>query len=79
MMNSLYSNDRVTFVTFCHKLIKLCSRKYFSETFLDSYLNLLQQERYTGVLIQLIKTAPDFRQTLEEPSHLQKFEAFLNF
>ena len=78
MMNSLYSNDRVTFVYFCHHLIKQTSRKYFTETFLDSYLNLLQQERYTGVLIQLVKTAPDFRITLEDHVHLTKFETFIN-
>ena len=41
MANSLYTNDRVTFVNFCHRLIKLTSRKYFNDTFLDSYLSLL--------------------------------------
>ena len=41
MANSLYTNDRVIFVNFCHRLIKLTSRKYFNDTFLDSYLNLL--------------------------------------
>jgi len=70
LVGSLFANDRVTFVYFCQDLCTKTSKKYFSETFLESYLSILQSERYQGVLVALLKTAKDFRIRLEDPVHL---------
>lgn len=77
LLNSLYANDRVNFVHFCHHLSAKSSKKYFADTFLESYLSILQTERYQGVLVALLKTAKDLRMRIEDPLHLQKLESFL--
>ena len=77
LLNSLYANDRVNFVHFCHHLSGKSSKKYFAETLLESYLSILQSERYQGVLIALLKTAKDIRMRIEDPLHLQKLESFI--
>ena len=77
LVNSLYANDRVNFVHFCHHLSSKSSKKYFSETFLESYLSILLSERYQSVLVALLKTAKDLRMRLEDTLHLQKLESFL--
>lgn len=77
LLNSLYANDRVNFVHLCHHLSAKSSKKYFADTFLESYLSILQSERYQGVLVALLKTAKDIRMRLEDPLHLQKLESFL--
>ena len=78
MVNSLHANDRITFVYFCAVLSAKTSKRYFADTFLDSYLTILQSERYQGVLVALLKTAKDFRLRMDDPVHLQKLETFIN-
>lgn len=54
LANSLQSPERLAFVIFCHKVVKQISRRYFAEAFLDSYMNLLSQERYQVVVNALL-------------------------
>lgn len=57
LCTSLHANERITFVHFCEKLTLKSSKRYFTETFVDSYLQIIQSERYQGVLVALLKTA----------------------
>ena len=77
MCNSLHANDRIAFVYLCEKLSAKSSKRYFAETFLESYLSIIQSERYQGVLVALLKTVKQIRMRLDEPSQLQKIESFI--
>jgi hypothetical protein len=77
--SSIQANERAIFINFCHEIEPHISKRYFSEAFLDSYMNILTQERCQTVVIALLKSAKDIRRKLDDPPLLLKLDQFFAY
>lgn len=66
LANSKNSSERVIFIYLCQTLAPHVSKKYFAESFLETYVSLLAVERNQPVILAMIKTARNLRPQLEE-------------
>ncbi len=77
LANGKTSSERIIFIYFCQNIASSISKKYFAESFLETYVSLLAVERNQSVIFAMIKTAEDLRPLLEEASHISKLEGLL--